>query len=622
MFEETRYENAKQKTVATSRDEFAPLRFACPIDIVKLLTLVWLLFFQPFLVYSVRCGAEAPILGMLEIEGFGSEVVTAFFVVAASLTVLLILVSAWRLTGRRPLFYDLFLVEIHSWDARRFVQVLQLGQEFRPRGSWGDVMTRMRTRARVHSQSDSAEGSGSSHRISDTNVVIQSPATVMDDTTTSVPSPSASTLWEIEMPPSGSSGGDVSHESHFAAAAAIAVLGRGGLQVGNTSSGTMDVVPGATSGASLGVSAVGVSSVGGELNSNSFTVEGQRPHGVTNIVMPMNISVVNDELESNEVEVQVPAVDRQPVSDTVAEDTTTNSNPPDVVEEPREEVSLQTENPEAEGDSVIRLKFLDDTQRDARTTMTDTIGKFKSVHFGDAVAAGRIVRLIYQGQLLREDSRTLASYGLRDGCVVHCHISNTPYATQGPSTSQSNTAATQLRHRDNVRPTQTTAAEPTRVEADEFRYPRWAVALLLNTYRFPLIGLPLDAIVRFLFDRQSETAAQPGLVRRTYRRLLAMVYREENDDVSPLDRAADAAARVPPPRLCLGDYLLWIFAGQFVAVWGFVYAFPQLCDHTALGLLVLLTLYFLFVVCRSREQHLAEIRPVDRPNGVSTNSDR
>ncbi|VDK55085.1 unnamed protein product [Cylicostephanus goldi] len=88
-------------------------------------------------------------------------------------------------------------------------------------------MTRMRTRARVHSQGDGAEGSGSSHRISDTNVVIQSPATVMDDTTTSVPSPSASTLWEIEMPPSGSNVGDVSHESHFAAAAAIAVLGRG-----------------------------------------------------------------------------------------------------------------------------------------------------------------------------------------------------------------------------------------------------------------------------------------------------------------------------------------------------------------------------------------------------------
>ncbi|VDM66446.1 unnamed protein product, partial [Strongylus vulgaris] len=408
------------------------------------------------------------------------------------------------------------------------MEVLQLGQEFRPRGSWGDVMARMRTRARVHSQTDIAEGVPTSHRISDTNVVIQSPATVMDDSSTryllvfifpffyvlpyiliivilSVPSPSASTLWEIEMPSSGSGGGDLSHESHFAAAAAIAVLGRGSvfcLQVGS-SSGTMDVVPGATSGASLGVSAVGVSSIGGEVNSNSFTVEGQRPHGVTNIVMPVNISVVNDELDSNDVETEAPSVDREPVSDTAAEDITTSSNPLQRVEAPHDNASpSQTESPpEAEGDSVIRLKFLDDSQRDARTTMTDTIGKFKSVHFGDAVAAGRVVRLIYQGQLLREDSRTLASYGLRDGCVVHCHISNTPYATQGPSSSQSTNTATQLRHRDTVRPTQMVTSEPTRVEANEFRYPRWAVALLLNTYRFPLIGLPLDAIVRFLFDR-------------------------------------------------------------------------------------------------------------------------
>ncbi|RCN33948.1 hypothetical protein ANCCAN_20215 [Ancylostoma caninum] len=229
--------------------------------------------------------------------------------------------------------------------------------------------------------------------------------------------------------------------------------------------------------------------------------------------------------------------------------------------------------------------------------------------------------VVCSGQLLREDSRTLASYGLRDGCVVHCHISNTPYSTQGPSTSQPVTTATQLRHRDTTRTTATTTSN-NRQEANEFRYPRWAVALLLYTYRFPIIGLPLDAIVRFLFDRQAEDTTQPGVVRRAYRRLLSAIYREGNaDETSPLDRAADAAARVPPQRLCLGDYLLWIFAGQFVAVWGFVYAFPQLCDHTALGLLVLLTLYFFFVVCRSREQ-LAEPRPVDRPVGISASADR
>ncbi|KAK6743335.1 hypothetical protein RB195_010536 [Necator americanus] len=519
------------------------------------------------------------ILGMLEIEGIGSEVVTAFFVVAASLAVLSILVSAWRLTGRRPLFYDLFLVEIHSWDARRFVQVLQLGQEFRPRGSWGDVMTRMRTRARSRSQtSSSSETLVPRHRISDTNVVIQSPATVMDDSSTSVPSPSASTLWEIEMPSSGSGGGDISQESHFAAAAAIAVLGRGGLQVGSTSSGTMDVLPSATATTSLGVSAVGVSSVGGEVNGNNFTIEGPRPQGTTNIVMPVNISVVSDELDPNEAETQPPSDPQMDPESAEVAAVAAGASGAHIKEESKvmERLPQVHDDPEAEGDSVIRLKFLDDTQRDARTTMTDTIGKFKSVHFGDAVAAGRVVRLIYQGQLLREDSRTLASYGLRDGCVVHCHISSTPYSTQGPSTSQTVSRGAHLRHRDSSR-AHTATVPNTGPETNEFRYPRWAVALLLYTYRFPLIGLPLDAIVRFVFDQQAQAAAQPGFIRRTYRRLLSTIYRENRtDEASPLDRAADAAARVPSQRLCLGDYILWIFAGQFVAVWGFVYAFPQL----------------------------------------------
>lgn len=38
------------------------------------------------------------------------------------------------------------------------------------------------------------------------------------------------------------------------------------------------------------------------------------------------------------------------------------------------------------------------------------------------------VRLIYQGQLLRDDAQTLASLNLADNCVLHCHISQ--HATQ------------------------------------------------------------------------------------------------------------------------------------------------------------------------------------------------
>ncbi|KAK6017820.1 ubiquitin family protein [Ostertagia ostertagi] len=417
------------------------------------------------------------------------------------------------------------------------------------------------------------------------------------------------------MPASGSGGSDASHESHFAAAAAIAVLGRGGFQA--SSSGTMDVVPGIPS-----ISAVGVSTVGGE-NSNGHTIH--RSHGITNIVMPMNISVVNDELDGSRANANQgggSSITNGTPPRQQEEAPTNNSS--HIGESPVEEHKEQSQDSkpvEAEGDSVIRLKFLDDTQRDARTTMTDTIGKFKSVHFGDAVAAGRVVRLIYQGQLLREDSRTLASYGLRDGSVVHCHISNTPYARQAPSTSQPVTFSSNVRHRD-VTPNDTPSTSNVRPETQEFRYPRWAVALLLYTYRFPLIGLPLDAVIRFLFDRQMAPSAEPGVVRRTYQRIYNTIFGAPRDDgVSPLDRAADAAARVQPQPLCLGDYLLWIFAGQFVAVWGFVYAFPQMCDSTALGLLILLTLYFLFVVCRSRNR-LPEPRSRDNQVVEPTSSDR
>lgn len=43
------------------------------------------------------------------------------------------------------------------------------------------------------------------------------------------------------------------------------------------------------------------------------------------------------------------------------------------------------------------------------------------------------MRLIYQGQLLRDDAQTLASLNLADNCVLHCHISQhaTPQVPAG-----------------------------------------------------------------------------------------------------------------------------------------------------------------------------------------------
>ncbi|CDW53904.1 ubiquitin domain containing protein [Trichuris trichiura] len=55
-------------------------------------------------------------------------------------------------------------------------------------------------------------------------------------------------------------------------------------------------------------------------------------------------------------------------------------------------------------------------------------------NFASDLEEGKVVRLIYRGQLLRDDSRSLASYGLFDNCVVHCHISHVPYTAVGEPT--------------------------------------------------------------------------------------------------------------------------------------------------------------------------------------------
>lgn len=81
---------------------------------------------------------------------------------------------------------------------------------------------------------------------------------------------------------------------------------------------------------------------------------------------------------------------------------------------------------------VLRLKFLNDTERTTTVRPDDTVGDIKrSVLMGEeSVLMGEEsrVRLIFQGQLLRDDSASVSSLGLSHLSVLHCHIS----ANQGP----------------------------------------------------------------------------------------------------------------------------------------------------------------------------------------------
>ncbi|XP_077349808.1 transmembrane and ubiquitin-like domain-containing protein 1 [Lithobates pipiens] len=108
----------------------------------------------------------------------------------------------------------------------------------------------------------------------------------------------------------------------------------------------------------------------------------------------------------------------------------TNREPPE--DDPP---TLRNRGPRAPSDGPhtisLRLKFLNDTERTVPVCPSDTVLHIKRTHFPGQEGH---IRLIYQGQLLRDDSRTVASLQLTDGCVVHCHISQHA-ASPGQSSS-------------------------------------------------------------------------------------------------------------------------------------------------------------------------------------------
>uniref|UniRef100_A0A8C0HT67 Transmembrane and ubiquitin-like domain-containing protein 1 n=1 Tax=Balaenoptera musculus TaxID=9771 RepID=A0A8C0HT67_BALMU len=68
---------------------------------------------------------------------------------------------------------------------------------------------------------------------------------------------------------------------------------------------------------------------------------------------------------------------------------------------------------------VLRLKFLNDSEQVARAWPHDTIGSLKRTQFP---GREQHVRLIYQGQLLGDDTQSLGSLHLPPNCVLHCHV--------------------------------------------------------------------------------------------------------------------------------------------------------------------------------------------------------
>lgn len=82
----------------------------------------------------------------------------------------------------------------------------------------------------------------------------------------------------------------------------------------------------------------------------------------------------------------------------------------------------QTDSIPQEDRVIVRLKFLNETQRDVEASLLENIGNFKRRNFTMEMSQNKNVRLIFNGQLLRDEATTLQGYGIFDKCVVHCLI--------------------------------------------------------------------------------------------------------------------------------------------------------------------------------------------------------
>uniref|UniRef100_A0A1E1XDJ5 Putative transmembrane and ubiquitin-like domain-containing protein 2 n=1 Tax=Amblyomma aureolatum TaxID=187763 RepID=A0A1E1XDJ5_9ACAR len=101
-----------------------------------------------------------------------------------------------------------------------------------------------------------------------------------------------------------------------------------------------------------------------------------------------------------------------------------------------DEAAAEDDEEQEEG-FAIRLKYLNDTERCVRGRPDETVGSFKRRHFAAELAGQRLVRLIFNGGQLRDDSARLSSCGFSEGCVVHVHVSTAPVVPNDASSSSS-----------------------------------------------------------------------------------------------------------------------------------------------------------------------------------------
>jgi len=141
-----------------------------------------------------------------------------------------------------------------------------------------------------------------------------------------------------------------------------------------------------------------------------------------------------------------------------------------------EEESNENSTPDHNEDSVnIKLKFLDESELDVTTRLSECLKKFRKRHLDTHLSLSPTdkVKLIFNGKIIHRDGQKLSEAGIYDNCTVHCLVQRIAPGSTG--SGQDNTGSQQTTHGTT---TGNLSVGPHEVGSD----------LDLQTLCFPLLG--------------------------------------------------------------------------------------------------------------------------------------
>ncbi|CAD5215830.1 unnamed protein product [Bursaphelenchus okinawaensis] len=274
-------------------------------------------------------------------------------------------------------------------------------------------------------------------------------------------------------------------------------------------------------------------------------------------------------------------------------------------EENVQPISIPSNRPILEPDTTVKLKFMDDTEKEVRCNLLSTIDDFKKTHFVSQVADGKVIRLIYKGQLLRDDNKTLSAYGVHNDCVIHCHIGSRPYTQES---ALNNDSSSRTQHRNGQFGFENIPSRPVFTNlANENILSRAVRLSLYCADMLPfLMFYCLSTTLRWVqsvdqVPPESEVTWSQRYINKVRRAALAIIRLFVDFSVVQNQNMDDMFMN----RFNLGILFTLLFTFKFASIWFVVLYFPQYTDTKGVVMLTMLTIVFVLYTFYNRPRPAA-----------------